>query len=137
MSRVFKSKKSWETTPVLEVEQLSLGPATSAPNARAELRDSAGKQGASGAELREWPAIGSRVLVRYEMYWTLSGELLEIYESPEADWPTLGNARPKRGRVLLDTEQIGLTDSLRASLPRVLADVALSQLRRPRVPREG
>jgi len=148
MSRIFKNKPSWRSmeVPVDEPEQLTLGPPTSAPSARAELKDSAGRQGASGAELRAWPAIGEKVFVRHQMYWTLSGELLEVEEALlhgigclkpwMADvecnclegWPL----KTKRGRVRLDPEQSGLSASLAASLPAILSDVALSQLRSKR-----
>jgi len=147
VSRVLKSKQSWRTTPVPEEgpEQLSLGLPTAAPGARAELKDSAGRQGASGAELRKWPEIGARVLVKHGGYWTLGGVLEEVEETllhgigclkpwmagVECNclegWPL----KVKRGRVRLDAKQEGISPSLSASLPAVLSDVALSQLRRP------
>lgn len=106
--------------------QLSLDfPAPSAKSARAELSDAASRrQGASGVELGVWPKRGERVIAIHQMYWRLTGEFLdhEYVESIDAH----------RGRVLLDADQAGLSESLKASLPKVLAGVALSQLRRPK-----
>jgi len=132
MSRVFKAKQSWRTTPVPEErpEQLSLGLPTAASSARAELKDSAGRQWASGAELRKWPEIGSRVLVKHLGYWTLGGVLDEVYDHEYASGSN-GSWKVKRARVRLDAKQEGISHSLSASLPAVLSDVALSQLRRP------
>lgn len=110
-------------------EQLELTEKPVAPSARMELQDAAGRQGASGAELREWPPIDSRVLVRYEKFFMLRGVLQEVYDYEYHP----GNSPPwivKRGRIRLDPEQPGISASLSASLPKVLSDVALSQLRK-------
>lgn len=143
MSRVFKAKQGWRTTPVPEdgPEQLSLVQVPTARSARAELLESeAGKAGAKKKRMPNqaylsWPKDKEEVLVHLgEDVW-LSG-YMDGWHIEARDGGEFGGQKVidqvKVHDVRLQPEKAqGLSESLRVSLPRYARVERLDQLRRP------
>lgn len=113
-----------KTTPS---EQMDLLPVFTAKSARAELTDHTVRQGvkkkAKDPERYDrWPSLGTEILVKVGGHW-LPGVMGTREPSPTGDAQWRVQLRPERAE--------GLSESLRASLPRVAHVRSLDELRRP------
>jgi hypothetical protein len=113
--------------PKTPSEQMDLLPVPTAKSARAELTDHTARQGVKKkakdpARYDRWPNLGTETRVQVGEHW-LPGVMgtREPSASGEAQW-----------RVQLRPEWAeGLSESLKASLPKVVHVRSLDELRRP------
>lgn len=151
MSRLLKSKKLWQTTPAPEVEQLSLMPAPVARSARAELVDAANRSRAKLSKkwrrgdperhlFKSWPKDREEVLVlvgdegEHGTLWLpgyMDGWHMEARDGGEFGGQKVIDQVKVHDIKLQPEKAEGLSESLKASLPRYVRVERLDQLRRP------